>query len=234
MLRGIRHTICGLSVLGALLSGSVALGDSMSWDAYAEFSYTTNTSDSTWQYMSVTDGNNSGYALLANHYTGNDAGWKDSPTAMPIVGVSGNAVWMLPYVSGTTPIAAALAWKSPVTGMVDVAFSVSDVNYSNPIDPTDNGVNYALFKQDLATALYSDTIDPVGSTGTITVPNVPVSAGQKLYFQVGPRYAGSSRDFWWDGTAVTFTVTSVPEPAAIMLVVTGMIGLVVYSWRRQS
>jgi hypothetical protein len=182
------------------------------WDAYTQFNATENSSASLWQYASVTAGSNTGYSLLPGYYSEANPGWKTASGGVPFVGPSSalGAIVMHPYVDGTAAVAAAIVWQSPTAGSVTVTFSVADA-FAGGTGSGDNGVDYWLFKQGDATALASGYVAVNGTTGTLSVPNVAVSTGEKLYLQIGPHYAGNSADFFCDSTAITFTISHEPE-----------------------
>lgn len=108
-----------------------------------------------------------------------------------------------------------IAWKSPITGTVDVSFSVS--NLVTPVGY--DGVEYWLQKYGVP-ALRHALVAEGGTSGIITVSNVAVTSGEMLYLAIGPGPAQSSPN---DYVGVTFSITEspVPEPTTIALLALG-------------
>jgi hypothetical protein len=122
--------------------------------------------------------------------------------------------------------AAAIAWKSPVTGLVSASFSVTDRNPANG-----DGVRYWLYKggADGNDWLEKGSVANGGDSGTIVQNNISVAVGDMLYLRVDPNSA-----YYCDLTGVTFSVSSsVPEPSAMVILGTALIGPLAYAWRKR-
>jgi hypothetical protein len=231
----VRFVAC---VAVSMVSLAVARADMTTWDAYSGFSSSANNSSQTWQYMKATTGANNDYELLPLFATV-DVGfgaWRSAVadpdnTFLPYIGLNNGEIQLhpgdltagAPYTSGKA--AAVIGWKSPVAGLVLASFSLAD---RNPAQGSD-GVSYALFEQGNAVALTSGTINNGGASGTIDVSNIPVSLGQMLYLEIGPRTSINA-----DWTGVTFSVTTIPEPSAFVLLSLGAVSLLAYAWRKRK
>ena len=224
-------------VVVAIVLASVASvqADTTSWDAYTGFNSTSNTASDLWQYMGAPQGTNSGYWLLPVYgaFPGGMLGnaWQNSGD-FPAVGAVSGEIRVQPELPGWAS-AAVIGWNSPITGNVAVSFSLTDLDAgaNGPGDhPTYDGVTYNLFRAGDTTALSSGYVANGGASGTIDVSNVAVSAGTMLYLQIGP----GTINHWYDTTGVSFTVTQTPEPSTIVILLTGVIGLLAYAWRKRK
>ena len=220
-------------VTATLGASGIARGDTTTWDAYADFHSDHNLSTDTWQYLyqqenGTLSGNFSTYGpgpmgfdvwgnVLTNyHFVG-----KDTAT-------DPNGLVVHPYNNQPTdpnPFLSEIGWKSPINGMVKVDYSVTSLAIGPP--PAD-GVSYKLLTSG-GTTLASGTINNGGATGMLSVNGVSVATGDMLYLQIGAR-----SNMNYDLTGVAFTVTSVPEPTALMLSVCGLLGLLAYAWRTRK
>lgn len=92
---------------------------------------------------------------------------------------------------------AIVAWKSPVTGLVNISGFFSD------LDPT--GFNGVIWSVDRGSqTLASGTIPNGGPPQTFNLTNVSVKTGQVLYFTVDP-----DGDYSSDATGMDVTITKV-------------------------
>lgn len=199
------------------------------WDAYSQYSTTSNSATDVWQYLTVSEGANSGYSPMGTYgYCGFAAstGWQDA-TSVPFIGQSAsytNGLYILP---GEATEAAVIGWKSPLAGTVNVDYSFS-------ISKLVSGeITYALYREgdDASLPLQSGT--RTTSSGTIE-GTVSIAYGKMLYLQLGPSYQNTTTDFWYDDSIVTFTVSGIPEPSSLMLMASGIIGLLAYAWRKRK
>lgn len=229
--------LCIAAVMATLAASTTALGDSATWDAYSDFRSDQNTPSDTWQYLysgTQNGGDNTlPYVNFSQYGTtafGKD-GWSEG-TDWHFIGkdasVNPAGLFVHPfYPEGFPPKISAIGWLSPITGVVNVDFSVTDLNVGDVA--VDDGVSYFLFKAAETTPLASGTIDRGGATGTISVTDVSIATGEILYLQIG-----SNARFDCDLTGVAFTVTAVPEPASLILAGCGAIGLLAYAWRKRK
>ena len=200
------------------------------WDAYTQYSATSNTSTDVWQYLWTTEGTNTTYTPLV-WWTGTSS-WRRQAAAAtyPSIGAtSALGLYCHPGVVDGVSLSSVFAWQSPISGNVDVSFSITDALVQP--ENGDNGVSYCLFKQGDTTAWTgsSGTINVGGSSGTIKLEDIAVSIGTKLYLQIGPRSGSMDAD----STGVSFTVTSIPEPGTLSLLGIGLVGLFAYAWRKR-
>jgi hypothetical protein len=127
----------------------------------------------------------------------------------------------------TAPV---IGWKSPITGAVNVSFSLTDLDGGGYTDDNTTaqfyGVEYYLWNGN--TSITSGYMPNGQTTGTLTASNLSVSAGGMIYLMVSPYIHNWSAD-----TAVTFTVTQTPEPAAMTLLAAGAIAMLLYAWQKR-
>jgi hypothetical protein len=109
-------------------------------------------------------------------------------------GIPARSVTMHPSMTGL----ALIGWKSPITGLINVAGFFSD------LDPNcGNGIIWSVDKgnQPLATG----TIANGGPTQTFSLTGISTFAGQVLYFTVDP-----NGDYFCDTTGVDVTISKTP------------------------
>ncbi len=134
---------------------------------------------------------------------------------IPLVGVNFTYLTQLPngefgipprsvFIHPSSSELAVIAWKSPMTGLVNVAGLFSD------LDPTaGNGIIWSV---DIWSAskgnqtLASGAIPNGGPAQTFSLTGVSVSVGQVLYFVVDP----NSGDDFSDTTGVDVTISQTP------------------------
>ncbi len=226
------HKLISVMFVAAMfVCGPEAVRADLTWNAFDEFNSTSNTVNDTWQYLYAEgDGsNNTGYVPFSQYSAGvpdDLPAWRnDVPENWHFIGkdVNIDPLGLLVHPFGPPAYIAAIGWKSPIAGVVNAELSVTDLNVAEG-----DGQDWKLFKSGGATALSSGTILNGGTSGIITVSNISVASGDMLYLQInaGTTMAG-------DMTGVTFTVSSVPEPSAITLLVCGLFGLLAYAWRKR-
>lgn len=223
-----------LCVAAMFCVASVAMAQATVFDAYTEFSSTSNTSTDTWQYLSVQDGT-SNFANLPLYSTfpyQSYNGW-NTGNDFPAVGASGGEIKMQPNI----PYGAAIAWKSSEAATADVSFLVHDVDVgpSTSGDPTDgsyDGVNYYLYQVDATPSLLaSGYVANAGSSGPIDVDGLSVSSGTVLCLLIDD----GTVNHWYDTIGVSFTVTTItPEPTTSVMLIGGLLGLMAYAWRKRK
>lgn len=222
-----------LFTIAIICFASVATVQATVWDAYTEFNSTTNDSANVWSYYRVVPGANTTYQLLSSYgtfpYQAHN-GWNSAASAFPSVGVDSGEMRLQPEIGA----AAVIGWNSPITGTVDASFSVFDMDLGAngagdwPGVPYD-GVGYNLFKVGDVTPLATGYVVNGGTSGTINVSGISVTAGDMLYLQVDPSAANN----WYDYTGATFTISEVPEPSTMILLSCGLISLLAYAWRKR-
>lgn len=221
-----------LFAVAIICFASVVTVQATVWDAYTEFSSTSNTASDTWQYMradvSGTNGSYSSYlAYTENPYYG--MMWTFG--ADDGVGTIGSQMLATPAVGP----ASVIAWMAPqdlVGNTVDVSFSVTELSTEpdSEVIPRD-GMDYHLFVDGNATELAGGYVAGMATTGTINVPGITITPGQKLYLQFGMGTVNQ----WYDHAGVDFTVTgTVPEPSSIVLLSCGLLSLLAYAWRKRK
>jgi hypothetical protein len=226
-----------LSCGGARTSGA--------YDAVLDFSNTTNTESSTWSYRNsfsdmLRDGN---YELMPVHsdtrpywnpptpywapfhgYVGIGVNRSGAPipiaSDLPQFTWPNNTIWITPPQGNSLAV---VSWLSPVTGLADIEFSFTD------IDPNGgSGINYFVDRNNLIGQLAGGTLANGGSTGVVSLTDVAINVGDRINFVVDPGIGGGNE---FDSTALTATITVIPEPATLVLSLLGIVGLA--NWQRQ-
>jgi hypothetical protein len=221
-----RRIVWSLSFVMVFVFGVATAQATMTWDGVASgYNGTTQgqtqTGTERWQYMEVTEGTNTGYSLLTWD-AGEGLWW--NPTNQAFIISTPGALLANP---GKNSKAAVAAWLSPITGTVDVSFKITDTHSPG----SGNGQTYALFQTGGLTPLTSGTNAAGGNTGTLSVSGVSVATGDLLYFQIGPKDGNYTAD-WSQFDTLTVT-QAVPEPSTIVLLASGVLGLLAYAWRRR-
>ena len=181
-----------------------------------------NTSSDTWQYYR-TDAGVAGYTLNTNLFDwgGGQYAWANYS--------QDNYVCNIPSLPTQLDMApslqdAAIGWMSPITGKVDVSYSLT---MPNIVGQTTNGIETGCFRARPSWAMASSP--RVKRTGSLIAPNLSVEPGDMLYLRIG-----DNGGYGYDDTRFTMTVTSVPEPTAVVLLATGLLGLLAYAWKKQK
>lgn len=221
----------------ALLFGIMAIMASAvqaeTWDAYGDYAITQagdNAATKVWQFFSVSDGANTGYELM-NSFGNVGYGYNMLKSTTygdyPCIGknTAQGTICANPGPSGS---AVAIGWKNLSSGTVTV-----DYNFSISQLQNGNGVTYALFGENAASPLKSDTLAASTSSGPIT-GTTSVATGKMLYLQLGPNYKGNGNDYYSDYSAITFSVSQVPEPSTIALLSMTLVSLLCYAWRKRK
>jgi hypothetical protein len=132
--------------------------------------------------------------------------------------------WMVLHIGlvGSSSLYHAIAqWTAPYACTVDVASS-----YASNVARTDAWV--LVWHGSTFTGTLLGSISN-GHPVSGVVPNVSVSAGDKVWFLVGAS-AGQGLDS--QSTAMTGTITTVPEPSALLALFAGVAGLAGYLRRK--
>jgi len=237
----------GVATLFSLGSANAAVV----YDAAADFSIASN-ANGTWSY-----GEGSG-ATISSLFTKNSGNspvqpipgvpssvqyWQSSApqSLVPIVGENfGNAattccgtvliptgvLWVHPGASTDVIV----QWTAPTTGTYDIASSFALLD-NNP-----TGILAEIFKN--GGSLFSQVISsPAANLGTqaygpavkFVQDNVSLQAGDTLSFVVN-----NNGLFYDDSTALTATITAVPEPSTWAMMVLGFAGLGFMAYRRKQ
>lgn len=187
------------------------------WDATAQFSNTSNTSADLWQYAGVQDSLNGPYTL-ATWVAGDDA-WERNGAA---IGFLGNPTLFICPGSGAN--AGAIGWRAPYAATVDIKYTLADISPRSGND----GAGAYLYKFGGATALDYVALSE-GATYTCARTGVAMNAGDMLWLQVVSNGQAANDDI----RITDFTITSVPEPASLVLLGCGLMGLLAYAWRKR-
>jgi hypothetical protein len=218
----LRRLACAVSLL-VVCSYGIAQVHAETWDAAAGWHTNHNLSTDTWQYFR-TDPGVDGYTLntTLEDWSGGQYAWKGW----------GSYVCNIPSMPNILDCApdsqdVAVGWNSPINGAVQLSYSLA-----MPGDPTtvanSDGVEYWVCQG--ATQLRHGYVTPGQSTGVVTLANhLSVAEGEKLYLRIG-----KNGRIGYDDTKFNMTVTTVPEPAAIVLLATGLVGLLVGFWRKRK
>jgi hypothetical protein len=222
----------------------MAQAATVTWDAYNDFiaGPTDQAVTNRWQYLYNTQGdNNSGYTMLERWGSNGDGvagdGWTTTTPSdtwhneLVAKDTVNGEIRVHPFrepSAGNPDLTATIGWLSPITGVVNAAFSLTDRDGNGG-----DGVGYWLYKSGDANDAYlkKGVLDngPDWTSGVITKDNISVQQGDMLYLRVGARGG-----YGWDLTGVTFTVTSVPEPTSLALAGFGLFGLLAYAWRKRK
>lgn len=213
----VRSFAQALVFCGALLIGVTAAQAGVIWNAYDGFisGPTSQATSNTWQYLyNDTGDNNSGYTLLERWGDNGDGiaidGWTSTnPTdtwhnEVVLKDADSGEILLHPFkepTTGTPDYTATIGWLSPMTGKVNVDFSVTDRNGGGG-----DGVEYWLYKSGVAadSYLYKGAVDngEDWTSGPISIDDISVDLGDMLYLRVGARDT-----YNYDLTGVNFVVT---------------------------
>lgn len=199
--------------------------------AVDDFSNTTNTATSEWSYRwsndLVRDGD---YQLLTTHSDPNPL-W--SPTtdywnnggSFPGIGVnqSGSDINIVPpfapfswptdtiWIHPPSVGFAVVTWTSPVTGTADIEFEFDDMDPNGPF-PQTTGIRWYVDVGDISGTLANGSFVNGAGIAPTNINNVSITAGDQIHFIVDP-FGG----FEFDSTAFRATISYVPEPGSIVL-----------------
>jgi hypothetical protein len=227
------RSVLQMIVLGATFAIGLSAAQAETWNLYSDWNITSaadNTANSRWQFLGVTEGANTGYSLLNTYFKERPYSGFNQLTgsaAYPAIGQNPSYTDGL-FSSPDLTRAAVYGWKN-----LDATTTIVNLDYYlHKTSTSGNGITYALYETGGSTPLASGTItgtSPVN--GSLT--NISVASGAMLYFQVGPNYKGGSTDNYYDENICNLTVTSTPEPSAMMLLASGLVGLLCYAWRKR-
>jgi hypothetical protein len=220
----LRSLFCAMSLVVVLNVGVAQVqADTTTWDAAAGWHTDHNTSSDTWQYYRGDAGQTANNTLNTNfvNFGGGQYAWAN-PGGDNYVCNMPSAPSLLDMAPTSQDIA--IGWQSPITGVVDLSYSLAA-----PANANASGMHYWVLQG--TTPLAQGDIFASQATGTLTISHLSVAAGDKLYLREGSKDAGVAG--YYD-TTFTMTVTSVPEPSAIILLAGGLIGLLAYAWRKRK
>lgn len=255
-MRSNARQLLAIATTSALMWSSAQAAPTV-YDAVNDFSSTSNTATDTWSYRTSTslahDGNYTllpGYGVFAG-FTGSAAdtsGW--STGFVPAIGVNRSSsdqyfVGFGPGAQFTWPAGAlylhpgsstlaVVSWLSPGAFSLDISFQFSDLD-ANPSFPT--GIDWTVEKNSGAGTLASGSFANGGSSGSRSVSQIVVAAGDRINFIVGPNgdYQGDSSRL---SAVITATpvgpVSPVPEPGTMALWLAGLVSLIAVTGRRRA
>ena len=207
----VRNILLAASFVMAIVVGlGTVQADTTNWDAVADFHTTGNDASATWQYLSSDVGSNSGYTLYPT-YQVETAGptypvWTDN-TSWHFVGMDPSVTTEL-RVHPELTVATAIGWKSPITGTVSAAFSLTDRNSGGAGGMASNtGCIRATSPRHCTTARSTTAAQAARSTSRTS----PWRATTCFTWWSDWPNSNSAADL----TGVTFTVKTVPEPGTL-------------------
>jgi hypothetical protein len=210
-----------------------ALQADLVWDVYDDYAITQasdNGPGHVWQFFEVAEGANTGYTWMdsfGGNYYGYDMLTLSTLGTYPSIGKS-TAMGGMGVNPGDGGAAVAIGWQSPIAGTANV-----DDSFAIYQQQAGNGVTYALFEEGGTSPLESGILAGGANSGTIT-GTASIASGKMLYLQLGPNYHGGGTDYYSDYSAVVFNVSHVPEPGALVLLSTSVLGLLAYAWRKRG
>jgi hypothetical protein len=208
------------------------------FDAVDGFTTAANTETSLWSYRFANDELRDGsYSLITA--TGTLPSWPGAEFwftppasfAVPLLGAnrtggtltSGAVVWPddTLYAHPGNGGLVLLSWLSPSTLVTDIAFAVTDADPGGG-----DGIAWFLELNNAGDTLASGVIDNGGGTAPLLVSDVSVQSGDRINLVIGDRGG-----FSFDSTLLTMTITVVPEPSTLSLMIIG--GVLVRCARRR-
>jgi hypothetical protein len=136
----------------------------------------------------------------------------------------------------------AVRWTAPATGQYQVNAVFNDIN----MDANAATQTAVVYVRKNGSQVWNTTLDGFSGTaaagyadhtGTTWAANysslVTLAAGDTLDFVMN---GGIGQDQNTDRTCVNFdaTITATPEPASMVILATGLIGLLAYAWRKRK
>lgn len=216
------------------------------WNVASDFSITNGNPNDRWTYGHVSwsgggpdmsTGQVQAYdeALTADAPVAGLHVWRDTGVSDPNVGynptsnsaLSGWGITWNPGDFGVGPYiyqASGASWTAPASGLYDISASFTKNQSWSAV-----GVNAYVYHD--ASQLFS------GNTGTTNLSSVSYNgqvsmlAGERLTFLAGPDITDPSLASY---ATLGVTITSVPEPGTVVLLATGLLGLLAYGWRKRK
>lgn len=235
----LRDLLFVVSLIGSLAAPTVAHAG---FDAAADFSPTSNP-NGVWSYGWM-QALGSSFVLDAIHETESGLDfWEGSiasgspPGSFPLVFHNGTAHTIV--TAGTVSVApgqlalhpdpgneySVLRWTAPRNDAVSIKSVFSGLDF---VGPTSTDV-HVLHN---GSPLFADDVQGFGSGSAVTFNSVlNVVQGDTIDFAVG---FGRNGSFFFDSTALSATIASVPEPSARALLSVGTVGFLFYGWRRRD
>jgi hypothetical protein len=247
---------CMLAVLVVLLP--TAAQATIVYDAYNDFSTTVNTESSRWSYRYDDSSQTTRHAAptlfsqFSQQYDGHfDPGptlssWNNGNSGWPAVFINNSGVEQEFYGVVTVPVGAlftapqyvgsggmtVVSWLAPGAGKVDVSMTGTMIQHATDGD----GVFLAIDKNGFGVSGGGNIVSALvgagyGNSQTIGMTNVSVAAGDRINFVVDRNNFATN-----DTTAFTAHIefSPIPEPTTIMMLVSGIFGLLAYAWRKRK
>lgn len=236
-----------------LVSGAIARAETTTWNYAADYSTTSNSGANGWQSGYLTDvGSTLGVfnaydvfgsaADIPSWHTGSGTDPMGNANINPSSSPSAHTDWGIYWAGkqaclmpGTAGNWIAVRWTAPSAGNYNVSALWTNQRYDGcdttvAIRNTATGID--MLSGSVATLTEFVGTDSSVAAGKATYNNtLYFTAGQNIDFIVKTTSSQASPIYQMVG--LDATITAVPEPAAITLAVTGLIGLVAYAWRKR-
>ena len=221
-----------LLVLCLFLSGFSVSRAGIVYSAAGDFSATTNTTSSTWQYGTFNSPSSTGFLINSNHGTTSGLNWwLNSPTVTSpniVYNPTSSPISQFTYTiqsgqlglhPGSLGEKAVIRFMAPTAGVY--ALNASFVGVNSPTTSSDA----TILKN--GTSIFSSNI----SYGVVTSNSQTVNllAGDTIDFAIG---YGSNQTYYADMTGMTATLQAVPEPSTFLLVSLFVLVAVIVHYRR--
>jgi hypothetical protein len=215
-----REDHMGKCFLACLVSLGVLVGSiahAASYSAVSQFDLNNNPSSAGYWSYGYSETLGGDFKLFASKYSSSAVipmrGWALVPTYYPDIlqEVASGDLTASPSSIGQYAV---LRWIAPYAGQYSVA--VTFTGYYGGTDQTNADINVLLN----GSAMFGETI--VGQSTKLYNSVLNLSAGDTIDLAVG---IGPDNRYDWDRVRLTETVSSVPVPGTLILLVSGLVGL---------